>query len=221
MSGYVYIFLDEAGNLDFSAKGSRYFVLTSIGIRRPFSWVGALDDLKYNCLEIGLDIDGFHCSEDNVHVRNRVFDIIAANLDGLKIDSLVVEKRKTEPALRGHTRFYPEMLGYLLKFVVPRELRSDGDEVTVITDSLPLNSKRKTIEKSVKLALARMIPSVGRRYRVLHHNSRAHYGLQIADYCCWAVFRKWERGDSNYFDKIKSAMGSEFDIFGSRTTHYY
>ncbi len=177
MSDHVYIFLDEAGNLDFTATGSRYFVLTSISIKRPFSWFGALDDLKYDCLEVGLKNDVFHCSEDNRHVRNRVFDIIAMNLNGLEIDSLIVDKRKIGPALRAPNRFYPEMLGYLLKFVVPRQLRSDSDEVAVITDNLPLSSKRKTIEKSIKLALAKMMPSMYRRYQVLHHNSRAHYGL--------------------------------------------
>ena len=221
MSDHVYIFLDEAGNLDFTATGSRYFVLTSISIKRPFSWFGALDDLKYDCLEVGLKNDVFHCSEDNRHVRNRVFDIIAKNLSGLEIDSLIVDKRKIGPALRAPNRFYPEMLGYLLKFVVPRQLRSDSDEVTVITDNLPLSSKRKTIEKSIKLALTKTMPPMYRRYRVLHHNSRAHYGLQVADYCCWAVFRKREREDSTYFSKIEPAINSEFDIFRDGMIYYY
>ncbi len=215
MTRCSYIFLDEAGNLDFSANGTRYFVLTSISMRRPFPVYEALNDYKHDCLEYGLDMEYFHCAADNNHVRKGVFDLIAAHLGGMRhmsIDSLVVEKRKTGPALREVMRFYPEMLGHLLKFVLPKELDAGAEEVIVITDKLPVNRKRQAVEKGTRLALAEMLPQ-GMRYRILHHASRSHYGLQVADYCCWAVFRKWNRNKTHYYDLIKQAVRSEFDIF--------
>ena len=215
MTRCSYIFLDEAGNLDFSANGTRYFVLTSISMRRPFPVYEALNDYKHDCLEYGLDMEYFHCFADNNHVRKGVFDLIAAHLGGMRhmsIDSLVVEKRKTGPALREDMRFYPEMLGHLLKFVLPKELDAGAEEVIVITDKLPVNRKRQAVEKGTRLALAEMLPQ-GMRYRILHHASRSHYGLQVADYCCWAVFRKWNRNKTHYYDLIKQAVRSEFDIF--------
>ena len=215
MTRCSYIFLDEAGNLDFSANGTRYFVLTSISMRRPFPVYEALNDYKHDCLEYGLDMEYFHCVADNNHVRKGVFDLIAAHLGCMRhmsIDSLVVEKRKTGPALREDMRFYPEMLGHLLKFVLPKELDAGAEEVIVITDKLPVNRKRQAVEKGTRLALAEMLPQ-GMRYRILHHASRSHYGLQVADYCCWAVFRKWNRNKTHYYDLIKQAVRSEFDIF--------
>ena len=215
MTRCSYIFLDEAGNLDFSANGTRYFVLTSISMRRPFPVYEALNDYKHDCLEYGLDMEYFHCAADNNHVRKGVFDLIAAHLGGMRhmsIDSLVVEKRKTGPALREDMRFYPEMLGHLLKFVLPKELDAGAEEVIVITDKLPVNRKRQAVEKGTRLALAEMLPQ-GMRYRILHHASRSHYGLLVADYCCWAVFRKWNRNKTHYYDLIKQAVRSEFDIF--------
>ena len=175
----------------------------------------ALNDYKHDCLEYGLDMEYFHCVADNNHVRKGVFDLIAAHLGGMRhmsIDSLVVEKRKTGPALREDMRFYPEMLGHLLKFVLPKELDAGAEEVIVITDKLPVNRKRQAVEKGTRLALAEMLPQ-GMRYRILHHASRSHYGLQVADYCCWAVFRKWNRNKTHYYDLIKQAVRSEFDIF--------
>ncbi|OHC69590.1 MAG: hypothetical protein A3H93_02840 [Rhodocyclales bacterium RIFCSPLOWO2_02_FULL_63_24] len=56
---------------------------------------------------------------------------------------------------------------------------------------------------------------------ILHHASRSHYGLQIADYCNWAVFRKWQKGEVEFYDLIKPALKSEFDIFRTGTTLYY
>ena len=116
--------------------------------------------------------------------------------------------------------FYPEMVGYLLKYVLDRPPHKNADEVIVITDSLPLQRRRRAIEKAVQSTLAQMLPQ-GVRYRILHHDSRSHYGLQIADYSCWAIFRKHERRDVAAYGRINSAVHSEFDIFRSGTRHYY
>ena len=96
--------------------------------------------------------------------------------------------------------------------MLPKELDAGAEEVIVITDKLPVNRKRQAVEKGTRLALAEMLPQ-GMRYRILHHASRSHYGLQVADYCCWAVFRKWNRNKTHYYDLIKQAVRSEFDIF--------
>ena len=111
------------------------------------------------------------------------------------------------------------MLGHLLKYVVP-QLGEDADDVIVITDTVPVNKKRRAIEKGVQLALAKMLPQ-GRRYHILHHASRSHYGLQVADYCCWAVFRKWQRSETEYYDRIKEGIRSEFSIFRNGKRYYY
>ncbi len=220
MNERVYVFLDESGNLDFSPSGTRYFVLTSVSMKRPFQMNDALDGYKYDCIEYGLEQEHFHCANDNTHVRNRVFGLIQHRLDGMEIDSLRVEKAKTSPALTVESRFYPEMLGYLLKYVLARPSHAQSQEIIIITDTIPLQKRRRAIEKVIKSTLANMLPK-GSRYRILHHDSRSHCGLQVADYCCWAVFRKHEKGDSAYFDLIGPAVRSDFDIFRTGTTYYY
>lgn len=220
MSDCVYIFLDESGNLDFSARGTRYFVLTSVSMERPFPMYEALDAYKYDCLEYGLATEYFHCAHDNRHVRGRVFDIIGSHLDHFSIDALIVEKRKTEPSLTPDGRFYAEMLGSLLRRVVLRESKSEAKEVIVITDTVPFRRRREALEKSVRSTLSRGIPN-RLRYRIVHHDSRAHYGLQIADYICWAVFRKYERGQPGFLDLISPAVLSQIDVFENETRAYY
>ena len=220
MNRCAYIFLDESGNFDFSVNGTRYFVLTSVSMRRPFRWLKPIDDCKYDCIEYGLDNQYFHCTDDNKHVRNKVFDIIGDHLDAVYIDSLTVEKRKVSPVLWEARRFYPEMLGHLLTFVLPRALEVDANEVIVITDTIPVSKKRQAVEKAVRTTLTKMLPP-RIKYRILHHDSRSHYGLQVADYCCWAVFRKLQTGETTYFDRIRSAVRGEFDIFRTETRYYY
>ena len=220
MTERVYVFLDESANLDFSASGTRYFVLTSVSMMRPFNINRDLDEYKYDCIEWGLEQQCFHCAEDNSHVRSRVFGIINSRLQDMEIHSLIVEKSKTKPVLINETRFYPQMLGNLLRYVLNSQFHRNADEVVIITDTLPLNRRRRAIEQAVKGSLNAMLPD-GARYKVVHHDSRSHQGLQVADYCCWAVFRKWERGDLTHYSSIADAVRGEFDIFRTGTTFYY
>jgi hypothetical protein len=217
---YLYVFLDEAGDFNFSVTGTKFFTLTTITKTRPFSWDAPLISLKYDLIEVGLDMEYFHAAEDRQAVRDRVFGIITSNLVDLRIDSLIVEKPKTGPALQVVEKFYPRMIGYLLRYVLDPKNHKDFSEVIVITDSIPVSRKREAVEKAVKQTLSKMLP-MGTKYRVLHHASKSCVGLQVADYCNWAIFRKWERGDLRSHDLIRSGIQSEFDIFKSGNRYYY
>lgn len=219
-SQYLYVFLDEAGDFNFSASGTRFFALTSITTTRAFPWDAPLLSLKFDLIEVGLDIEYFHAAEDRQAVRDQVFKIIGAHLSNLRIDSLIIEKRKTGPALQVLEKFYPGMIGYLLRYVLDPQNLGDIAEVIVITDNIPVSKKREAVEKAIKQTLSRMLPS-GTKYRILHHASKSCVGLQMADYCNWAIFRKWERGDLRSYDLIRSGLRSEYDIFKSGTRYYY
>ena len=221
---HLYIFLDEGGNLDFSPSGTKYFTLTSVAMMRPFQMAEQLDNLKYDCIDLGLNIEYFHATEDKQGVRDQVFAIIQSHLENIQIDTLIVEKRKTGTTLQDSFRFYPEMIGYLLKYPLERKILNrhqivDLEEVIVITDSLPVKKTRGLFEKTIKTILKRKLPMI--RHRVMHHSSKSSMELQIADYCNWAIFRKWERGDSRSYDLIKRAIKSEFDIFEIGNKYYY
>ncbi len=224
-SDNLYIFLDEGGNLDFSSTGTRFFTLTSVTMIRPFLLAEPLDNLKYDLIDFGLNLEFFHASEDKQEVRNRVFNIIQSHIKNIEIDSLIVEKPKTGPSLRALNQFYPRMLSYLLRHPVhQRSIFNKGradefDEIIIVTDTLPMKRQRKIIEKSVKTNLKDLIPETP--YRIMHHSSKSSMELQIADYCNWAIFRKWERGDSRAYEIIKEGIRSEFEIFRTGNRHYY
>ena len=218
--GPLYVFLDEGGNFDFSTNGTTYFTLTCASCTRPFPWFQPLADLRYDLLEAGWDLERFHASEDHWKVRQQAFAEIAKHTAEFRVDSLVVEKRKTAPSLQPIEVFYPRMLGYLLRYVIEGGLREGHSQVLVITDTLPLKKKRNAIRKGIQLTLPSMLPS-GVSYEILHHSSQSSVGLQLADYCNWAIYRKWQPGDKTHYKGIRAAISSEFDIFASGTITYY
>jgi hypothetical protein len=45
--------------------------------------------------------------------------------------------------------------------------------------------------------------------------------LQVADYCTWAIQRKWERGDDRAYNLIKDRINYEYELWSRGTKHYY
>lgn len=112
------------------------------------------------------------------------------------------------------------MLGYLLRYLLSEPDFHDVEEVIVVTDNIPVKKKAQAIEKAIKVVLSAMLPAQV-KYRVLHHASKSNFGLQVADYCNWAIYRKWEREDARSYDLIRARIRSEYDIFQRGTRHYY
>lgn len=220
MPRHLYIFLDEAGDFAFSNKGTRYFIVGSITAERPFPVYPKLTELKYSLAEQGTDLEYFHASENAQAVRDKVFAIICEYLDGIRIDTTIAEKRKTEPALQVPEKFYPRMLGYHLEFILRQYRLTDYARVLVYTDQIPVQRNREAVKKAIKQTMAKALPN-GVAFQVLHHDSKSNFQLQVADYCTWAVYRKWARQDERSYRLIAQAIRSEFDIFRTGTRLYY
>ena len=141
---YTYIFLDESGNFDFRKSGTRYLILTSVSMRRPFPLCRHLDRYKHDCIEKGTNIEFFHCYNDRKSTRHAVFNRIAEHLDNICIHCVVVEKARIAPATQTTSRIYRWMLGYLLRWALTAELDTGVDKVIVITDTIPVNKKTKS-----------------------------------------------------------------------------
>ena len=139
----LYIFLDEGGNLDFSSSGTQFFSLTCVTMLRPFVLNSPLENYKYDLIAWGLDFEYFHCAENNRHVRDKVFALMGDYLSSFKIDSLVVEKRKTELALQDERKFYPKMLGNLLEQVINEHNYHHYQQIIIITDTIPIAKKKQ------------------------------------------------------------------------------
>lgn len=205
MEGTPYVFLDESGDFDFGEQGSTYFVVTAVTMHRPVEIDSALSAYRYEILEAGHDAEYFHCAKDQPVVRERVFRIIEAHRDRMRIDYLVADKAKTDAPFRPVARFYPRMVGTLLAQVIPRAHMGGRGRTVIVTDRIPVKRTRKVVERGIR----EFLPGAVRErygYDLHHHESRSHFGLQVADYCCWAIQRKWSRRDTKYFAVIEPAL---------------
>jgi len=111
----LYLYIDEAGNFDFGHTGTRHFVLTGVLMRRPFTHLAGLLDVKYDVLEEGLDLEYFHASEDRQAVRDRVFRCLAAHGSGVRMLCVVACKAELDPELRTPERLYATAFDQLVR----------------------------------------------------------------------------------------------------------
>ena len=218
---YLYVFIDVSGNYDFSPAGTMSMVITSTLCSDINPGVLELYAVKHEVIDQGIDIEYFHAAEDRQPVRDRVFNVISG-LTHLRIDSIVVEKSKVDPNLRPLNKFYPTMVEYLLQYPFdPRGIDvTRFDKVLIFMDREAARFREKeALIKAVKLSLARHLRGVP--YTLSMHSSASHPYLQIVDYCSWAVYVKWERGEIRPFNQIKNLVRSEFPIYQNKKTKWY
>jgi len=208
----AYIYEDEAGNYDFTQQGSKYSIMTCVVAHRPFNHLRELLSLKYNCIEDNYNQKGvvnylrFHASEDLQSIRNAVFSIIQSYIDEFSVYAVVIPKKSLLPFKNHEDKIYSYGFSVLINSVLKHEDQSDWEKLIVITDTIPIKRKRGAAEGAMKSFLKNWSKASGIPYILNHHASESDLNLQIADYFCWAMQRKWERNDSRSYSLINSAI---------------
>jgi hypothetical protein len=214
-----FIFADEAGCFTFNRERnvSRFFILCTVAmddcaisadllaLRRTLAWEGA---------DLG---DYFHATEDKQAVRDRVFETILTK--PFTVQATIMEKCKAQSQVReSKARFY--QYGYFYHFkrgISPMLTRNSQTLVT--TASLGTKKERLAFEEAVADVMRQTHKSP--KWKADFMPCQADPCLQVADYCAWAIMRKWERGDFRSYDIIKDRITYEYDLWERGNIQYY
>jgi hypothetical protein len=224
--GTLFIFIDESGNFDFSPNGTKYFVLSAVSTLNPLG-KEMLEEIKYDLMKNGNDLEYFHAAEDKQSVRDLIYGFIE-NMRDIEIDSVIVQKNKTNPSLyvsekkskRG-AQLYTVALRTLLRYIFSRYINSANiNQVVVVLSSIFDVSKRELIKKIIKIYLKQIFSNP---FYLYFHQNRTDKNTQIADYCCWAIYRKWTDEEIRPYNAVNKGnkIKSEFDIFKTGKIIYY
>ena len=183
---------------------------------------------EFHKLKHTLNVDGdglevFHATEDKQVVRDQVYNIL--NNNDFEIDSVIVEKAKTHPSLRNNVQFYTRFDSALLQYILNRYDENRIGKIIIYLSKINLSRRTEALIKSIKIFLARQYNHNKKPYHIYFHNSESNFYLQAADYCCWAIYKKygdWKiSSDLRPYNLVKRNIKSEFDIFSSGATYYY
>lgn len=215
----INVFADESGNFDFSRKSgaSRFFILTTIACAR-YDVGDALLSLRRDLAWEGLGlISEFHATTDSQVIRDRVVEVIRRH--PFQIDTTILEKAKAAPVERlDEQQFYAlawkeHMRGFA-------DARGDtAAEMFLVSAALGTKRKRHSMYTAVQAAVGQTYPST--KIRVASWHAQSDPCLQVADYCSWAIQRKWEIGDPRSYDLIRSKIILEREVWKERSSLHY
>ena len=220
----VFIFADEAGCFKFKRRAagkkdgpSDYFILTTVTAPE---W-GISDDLLTIRRDLALngepDRDKLHATSDLQEVRNRVFAVIAKQ--SFRVDATILKKSKAQPQTRtSEDRFYKTAWYYHFRHV-GRAISAECDKMLITAAALGTKRTRATFKSAVNDTVQQILPR--ERWEVAFHESCKDPLLWVADYCSWAIQKKWEHKDMRSYELIKSKIKTEFDLFEPGLEEFY
>lgn len=214
----LHVALDEAGCFGFNNRGSKFYIITAAYTFDPSPLALELTHLRFALLKQGHDIPAFHCCRDRQVNRDAVVKSLLAH-KGWQFASVVVEKRKVNPSLYAPDKFYPCFATPLLRFVLRSNAAKAATQLIVCTDLLP-TGRKEGVSKALKSVCARELEA---DFGLYHHPRFSNKWIQVADYCCWGVQRKWELGDKRTYDLLLPRLAkSELDVcaWGDQTVYY-
>ncbi|MDO8511853.1 MAG: DUF3800 domain-containing protein [bacterium] len=223
----LYIFIDESGNFDFSPTGTKYFILTALSAIKPFDIASPLLDLRYNLLpnySCGTSMEErgyFHASEDTQAVRDQVFSIIVKPDHQMRIDSVIAQKNKANPRFHQQpVELYMKMGEALLKYSFNRATWQGYDHVVLVFSSIFDKKKRGVLKQTFKSLIKQYAKT---SFALYFHDSKFDLCNQAVDYFGWAIYRKWESGDSRSYDIVQQnqIIKTQFSIFEKGNSEFY
>lgn len=198
-----YVYIDETGSCDYSqASGPRFAIgsATYQGDHRDAIWEGIQLRTRLESKGVALP-QGFHAVDDSKHTRDAVFDVIQRHPPA-RIDSTYLTKAKAYPSvrLRGKPYLYQLALFQHLKHVIPR-VSLEGDHVYVIAGTIHLTKGTLT---ATRTALTDVCAQLGGRRTITPclWEARSSWGIQVADYCLWALQREMDGKPCQWYQPV-------------------
>lgn len=215
----LYLFADEAGCFSFTRQPnvSRYYIVCTVVM--PSCDIGTqLFDLRRQLVWDGAPVkDYFHATTDKQAIRDAVFNVIMKA--DFTVQATVMDKAKAQPQTRiSEEMFYQYGWHYHFNYSSKKYLGEDS-ELMITVASLGTKKKRTAFEDAVRSVVRSKIKSS--QWVSAFWPCQTDPCLQIADYCTWAIQRKWERGDSRAYDLIKDRINYEYDLWAHGTKYYY
>lgn len=206
------IFLDESGDLgfDFSKpKTSRKFVITLLVCQDR----EALDCFrkavnrtlknKINHKKSGRQVQELKGTGTILEIKRYFYHHL--HRDGWQIYTVVLNKSRVNDDLR-RPDTKKKLYNFLARFILEKiDLADATPAVTLVTDRCKNRDEIKDFNAYVANQLEALLP-LNVPLNIYHERSHENQGLQAVDLFCWGIFRKYEMGDSEWYDVYRDGI---------------
>jgi hypothetical protein len=210
----VYIFMDESGDLgfDFSKKGtSKVFVITFLFtehkrtiekcVRKTHA--GLRRKIKYH----GKALHAYH---ENQTTRLRMLKNISEKSPA--VIAIVLNKKKVHARLQNEKAvLYNYVTNILLDRIFSKALIPPDDSIELVASRRETN---KFLNANFRDYLEHQaVINHDKRLKVTIKTPADEKALQAVDFISWAIFRRHEHGDTEYYNVIREIIVEENPLF--------
>lgn len=208
----TYLFIDESGDIGLKKGSSVWFVITLLVTRDRAIVDGLIEGIR-TTMEANRDrpVRELHAHRARDWVRADVLAGLAAACADCKVFCVALNKQALHDQLRTKGRLlYDYAVDTLLDHLHAAKLIPPEEDIELVIDEHGANAMiRRKFEHYVDENLEAWGPG-GATVRA--RPSYADAGLQAVDFISWALFRKYEHGDTHFYDMIKSNIADEHII---------
>jgi len=195
----MHIFLDESGDLGFTKKSSKYFVLTGLIIEEPRRIQKCIKRLRKSLRKKDKRMIELKFHTSSPQLREKVLRKLCEQK--ISIYSIVVDKETVFKRLRDKKEIYYNYISGLLLWqglTFPI-----GKKIRVVMDKRVYGKTREEFDNYIKNKISFMLKRKS-DIEILHIDSKKEPALQAVDFISGAIHRKFRDGDETYFNIIKS-----------------
>lgn len=209
----MYIFLDESGDLGFKFKkgSSKWFLFTLVVVDDPRKLERVIKKVR-----IGLakkhkrkmsELHAYHC--DNA-TRSRVLSRLAE--EDIIVVTTVLNKSKVYVDLQNQKNYlYNFTANIILDRLINTKLIDSDSHISLVVDKK--DTKKHLRENFITYITEAMKKRRGGSFSMSLSASHEEKGLQAVDFISWAIFRKYEKGDFEFYELIKNKIVDERLLF--------
>lgn len=218
------LYLDESGVPENSSE--EYFVMGGLAVfERQCYWLSQqLDDLQQKHFPASGFVE-FHAQAINAH-KKEPWHSISSSVRGSVLDDIYSVIADCHPSsalfsVAFHKPSFPNQdpVAYCFERICSgfdlflKRLKVQGDRHLglMILDESKYESRFQNLLSQYRQVGSQFGRVHGFADVPLFADSKATRLLQLADMVSWAVYRRYERGDTKYFDRIVSRFDSEHD----------
>ncbi len=206
-----YIFLDESGDLGFKKTSSKWFLFTVVFTNNHRPVEKSIKSVHRGLRKKYKRVSELHAYHTQPHNRKRVLSKLSKITD-LKILCIVLNKSKVYVDLQNQKNYlYNYTANILLDRLHRKNIIRTTEPIELYIDQKDTNKFiRENFEKYLKDNLAKR---ADHKVNIRIKPSHAEKCLQAVDFISWAIFRKYEKNDYEYYEIIKNKIIEENLLF--------
>ncbi len=207
----TYIFLDESGDLGFSERSSRWFILTMLFTNHHRKVEKCVKKIHSNLRKKYKKVSELHAYHANEATRKRLLNYLA-QVDDLKILTIILNKDKVYTDLKQQKALlYNYTANILLDRLHNKNILIPNKKISLCIDQRETNTfLKQNLENYLHKSLSKKSTN---NFEIQLKASHTDKCLQATDFVSWAIFRKYEQDDVSYYNIIKNKVIEENQLF--------